>query len=167
MQNDENKKKKLKIIGFAVLITGIALAITAFADFFITIARFNEFNGFGPGMPKLFFLGFIGLPLIAVGSMILKFAYMGKIARYTSNEVSPVIKDTANYLLDDTRDSIAGVFEGIKEGPGIKCRFCGEVNKQGSKFCDNCGKPLAVICPSCSTANDADAKFCRNCGKNL
>ncbi len=165
MHNDEEKKKKMKVLGFAMLIAGVALAATAFVDFFVAIARISR--GIGSGMPRLFFLGFIGLPLIAFGSAILKFAYMGKIARYTSNEVSPVIKDTANFLLDGTRDSIAGVFEGIKEGPGMKCRFCGEVNKKDSRFCDNCGKPLAKICLSCSTANDADAKYCRNCGKTL
>ncbi|NCA67364.1 MAG: hypothetical protein EOM87_04805, partial [Clostridia bacterium] len=99
MNNDENKKKKFKVIGFALVIIGGLLMATSMIEFFMKFGTFQ--------MPRLFFLGFIGIPMLGVGSMILKFAYMGKIARYTSNEVSPVIKDTANYLLEGTRDSIA------------------------------------------------------------
>lgn len=62
MQNENNfekhekLKKKLKIAGFVLVIVGAVLALVAFIDFFITVGNPDK------GMPKLFFLAFIGLP---------------------------------------------------------------------------------------------------------
>ena len=47
------------------------------------------------------------------------------------------------------------------------CTACGTENRPGSKFCDNCGAPLAASCPSCGASNRADARFCATCGTPL
>ncbi|MEO6578127.1 MAG: adenylate/guanylate cyclase domain-containing protein, partial [Candidatus Limnocylindria bacterium] len=44
------------------------------------------------------------------------------------------------------------------------CASCGTENRGGSKFCDNCGAPLAAGCPACGQPNRADARFCGSCG---
>ena len=63
MQNENNfekhekLKKKLKIAGFVLVIVGAVLALVAFIDLVITVGNPDK------GMPKLFFLAFIGLPI--------------------------------------------------------------------------------------------------------
>src|SRR5687768_10540202 len=47
------------------------------------------------------------------------------------------------------------------------CASCGTDNRAGSKFCDNCGAPLAATCPHCGASNRADARFCASCGLAL
>lgn len=52
----------------------------------------------------------------------------------------------------------------------VKCPSCGTENKDGAKFCNNCGCKLEVEkprCPGCGTENAPGAKFCNNCGTPL
>jgi class 3 adenylate cyclase len=47
------------------------------------------------------------------------------------------------------------------------CSNCGTHNEPGTKFCDNCGSPLAAACPNCGSSNRPGAKFCATCGTAL
>ncbi|MBV8172211.1 MAG: SPFH domain-containing protein [Candidatus Eremiobacteraeota bacterium] len=51
----------------------------------------------------------------------------------------------------------------------IACPNCQAKIPAGSKFCPECGKPVAatIECPQCHTQNPAGAKFCGNCGTKL
>ena len=49
----------------------------------------------------------------------------------------------------------------------MRCSSCGADNRPGSKFCSECGSPLARTCPNCSTAVSPEAKFCAECGAPL
>ncbi len=49
----------------------------------------------------------------------------------------------------------------------MDCSTCGSPNRQGAKFCAECGTPLAAVCPSCGSAVDPAAKFCADCGTRL
>jgi len=44
------------------------------------------------------------------------------------------------------------------------CQACGTENREGRRFCRECGAALSVACPSCGAANDPDDKFCGACG---
>ena len=46
----------------------------------------------------------------------------------------------------------------------MPCTACGTENRPGSRFCDNCGTPLATTCPTCGEPNRSDARFCASCG---
>ncbi len=48
----------------------------------------------------------------------------------------------------------------------IKCNSCGYELEDGSKFCENCGKPISndILCPGCNMKVAADDAFCANCG---
>jgi len=36
----------------------------------------------------------------------------------------------------------------------LTCASCGAGNREGRKFCSECGTALAVPCPSCGAANE-------------
>ena len=43
------------------------------------------------------------------------------------------------------------------------CPSCGVENREGRKFCANCGRPLAVVCPVCGAGNEPTDRFCGEC----
>jgi len=49
------------------------------------------------------------------------------------------------------------------------CPRCGLANRDGAKFCGNCGEPLAttVACVACGTRNPRGRRFCDECGGAL
>ena len=51
----------------------------------------------------------------------------------------------------------------------MNCPSCGHENRDGARFCAECGTSLTEprACPSCGTENPADAKFCDACGHAL
>ena len=49
----------------------------------------------------------------------------------------------------------------------MKCPKCGHENREGAKFCDDCGTKLSFICPKCGAELRPQAKFCDNCGASL
>lgn len=53
----------------------------------------------------------------------------------------------------------------------IQCTHCGTKNRDGSKFCSDCGARLApqsgLICPMCGTPNTVENVFCSKCGARL
>ncbi|MFO7572803.1 MAG: adenylate/guanylate cyclase domain-containing protein [Gaiellaceae bacterium] len=49
----------------------------------------------------------------------------------------------------------------------MTCPSCGHENREGRKFCSECGTPLAAGCPSCGAANEPGEKFCGECGTPL
>ena len=49
----------------------------------------------------------------------------------------------------------------------MTCASCGAENREGRKFCAECGSPLAAGCPACGAANEPGEKFCGECGTAL
>jgi class 3 adenylate cyclase/tetratricopeptide (TPR) repeat protein len=49
----------------------------------------------------------------------------------------------------------------------VICPNCSTENDAGSKFCNECGAPLAAACPNCGATNKPGAKFCNECGTTL
>jgi predicted ATPase/class 3 adenylate cyclase len=47
------------------------------------------------------------------------------------------------------------------------CPNCGNNNRNGARFCDNCGMQLEIVCPNCENINRPEAKYCDNCGVKL
>lgn len=156
--NHESTKKKLKIIGIILLAAGLTLSVIGFV---------NLIADFGSSMPpKLFFLPFIGIPLIGIGASVLLFAFRREILNYNKNESVPVIND-ASKDLSPTIETVANAFNEAKKSETVKCPVCKSNNPLGSKFCGNCGASLTAVCPFCGKENPADGKFCNHCGKKL
>ena len=53
----------------------------------------------------------------------------------------------------------------------IYCPICGTANRDGSKFCNECGikfdPHMQVKCPQCGTLNPATDAACHDCGASL
>ena len=49
----------------------------------------------------------------------------------------------------------------------MKCPKCQFENREGAKFCNECGHKFELTCPNCGTTNRPGAKFCDECGYNL
>ena len=49
----------------------------------------------------------------------------------------------------------------------MTCTSCGTENREGRKFCAECGSALAHGCPSCGAANEPGERFCGECGTGL
>ena len=49
----------------------------------------------------------------------------------------------------------------------MKCPKCQFDNREGAKFCKECGSRLGVICPKCGNTTEPGSKFCDKCGHNL
>ena len=49
----------------------------------------------------------------------------------------------------------------------MTCPNCGTENREGRKFCSECGTSLASGCPACGAANEPGEKFCGECGATL
>jgi predicted amidophosphoribosyltransferase len=48
------------------------------------------------------------------------------------------------------------------------CSTCGTENREGRRFCAECGGPLAApTCPGCGATNAAGERFCGDCGAPL
>src|SRR5215469_17846696 len=54
----------------------------------------------------------------------------------------------------------------MKRG-AMRCSKCGTDNREGLKFCAECGEALASKCPRCRATNESREKFCGECGAAL
>lgn len=135
----------LRVGGPILFGIGLLLTIIAFADFFRAFGSF--------GAPSNFWMGFVGLPLMAAGAAMMRAGYLGPAVRYVAGEVAPTLRDTLGYI-------------GAAAEQGT-CAKCGGSNRKDAKFCDHCGAVLSIFCPTCGRPNAPDAAFCDECGKPL
>lgn len=135
----------LRAAGAVALGIGILLTAIAVVDFFAAFGSFEQ--------PKNFWMGFIGLPLIAIGAAALQAGYLGPASRYVAGELTPTVRDTLGALGVGTAT--------------LTCSSCGAHNVADAKFCRECGVALQRTCASCGGTNAADAKFCDDCGAAL
>jgi hypothetical protein len=145
LPNQASVRSLLRIGGMVAI--GIGIVLTAFA----LISFFTAFGSLE--QPSNFWMGFVGLPLIGVGTWMLKAGYLGPATRYVAGEVTPTVRDTLGAL-------------GIGGGAAT-CSACGGRNAADAQFCDDCGKPLQRTCGSCRAQNAGDATFCKACGAAL
>ena len=49
----------------------------------------------------------------------------------------------------------------------MQCALCRAENRDGRRFCGECGRPLPTTCPFCAFSNEGNEKFCGGCGRAL
>jgi hypothetical protein len=160
----------LQVVGPLVAFVGLAFTVVGLVSFF------SSFGSFQP--PRYFWCAFVGLPLLAIGSTMIKAAYLGGIFRYLLGEVAPVQKDTFNYLAEGTSEGVGHLARAVGQGfaagasgfstqPEVACPQCQATNPAVANFCGHCGAPLGTTCPGCGGRSDPEARFCARCGHAL
>src|SRR5262252_2747892 len=66
---------------------------------------------------------------------------------------------------DDLRDSQSNPKPERRKR--MKCPRCQAENRQGARFCRDCGALFGVVCSSCGATIQAESKFCDSCGTPL
>ena len=49
----------------------------------------------------------------------------------------------------------------------MTCSTCGAQNREGQRFCTNCGSRLGLVCANCGAPAEPGERFCGQCGKPL
>jgi len=49
----------------------------------------------------------------------------------------------------------------------MQCPRCRAENREGRRFCGECGLSFASACPACGFLNESSEKFCGGCGRSL
>ncbi len=106
--NHKTQNLFLKTFGPLILIVGIGFMATGILSFFFS------FGSFG-GKPKYFWCCFVGMPIMFIGAVMTKLAYIGKIARYTAAELAPVTKDAFNYVAKESSEGISSIANALNE----------------------------------------------------
>lgn len=159
-----NARDVLRVVGPLLVGLGLILTVTGVGSVFASFGTF--------GSPRLFWCAFIGLPMLFLGAVMCKFAFMGRLVRYMASETAPVAKDTFNYMADGTQQGVrtmaSAIGQGLRDdGSESRCGKCGQTNDADARFCQKCGAGLATTCPACSRPNKAEANFCDACGSPL
>jgi hypothetical protein len=133
-------RKMLRIAGVIAALIGLTCIVIGTGEFVL---------GFGStGSPKLFWLNFVGAPILFVGLVMLALGFTGAVARYQAAELAPVAIDTANEVSDAAGPAVRAVAQSVVEGIRI-------------------ADADTSTCPSCGVFNDADASCCDACGVRM
>ena len=49
----------------------------------------------------------------------------------------------------------------------MQCPRCRQINRDGARFCRECGATFGTICSACGGNLEAESKFCDHCGASL
>jgi hypothetical protein len=98
----------LRIFGPAIFLAGLLCIIVAGVSFFASIGSFSP--------PRLFWLAFVGIPLLFVGSVLSMYGFMGAVFRFAAGEVAPVAADSVNYMAEETKGGVETVAKSAAKG---------------------------------------------------
>src|SRR5262249_44639189 len=96
-ENHNEVRSTLRSLGPALALLGLVFMVVGLGSFFSSFGSFEQ--------PRYFWCAFVGMPLLAVGTWMSQFAYLGAIMRYIFGEAAPVAKDATNYMVSGTKDS--------------------------------------------------------------
>ena len=130
--------KIVGILGIAVLIYGIILAVKGFGDF--------ESNNFMIGSLLTPIGLFAGVSGFAIGFKPEITKMTVKSAKYIQNENQNDLKEIVNTTADIAKDAVTTTTKAVAHG----------ITNEETMFCKHCGAKI-----------DVDSKFCKSCGKEL
>jgi hypothetical protein len=149
MRQQDDVRSFLRILGPIILGMGGLCLIIGMASFFMA------FGGGGP--PRLFWMCFLGMPMIAIGIALCKFGYMGAVARFVAGETMPVAVDSVNYAAAGTKDAVETVARSVSKGIASGVAAAGQ----------EAGSSDVNFCPQCGGGLKADYRFCPKCGRQI
>ncbi|MCU0864931.1 MAG: zinc ribbon domain-containing protein [Planctomycetes bacterium] len=175
-------RRGLRALGVVLTGLGGCLTVIGMVSFFSAFGGGGFSASGGSSGPQLFWCAFLGLPLMGVGTVLLKLGYLGSVARYVASETAPVAADTLDYVarastvgLREVAGAIGAGLRGAPTGAAQAtqatqpCGNCRAPQRLDANFCDRCGTAMTPVgaCARCHHQNDAAARFCRSCGAGL
>ena len=140
----KNTKIITRIVGIALILSGITLAMIGFSDLFT-----HDFNDDGV---SLFFCSFIGLPCIPIGAFITALSFREAMHARAISSSAKMFKTMSQVT-------------NLENAPTL-C-VCGQICPEDAAFCVRCGASLIVKCDHCGKENKPNYDFCMSCGKPL
>jgi hypothetical protein len=105
LDDQDTVRSGLRVGGGIIAGIGLILTIAGIADFFSSAKS--------QSMPTHFWMAFIGLPMIGIGTAMLKGGFVGAGTRYIAGEVMPTVKDSLEYVgVGAARDDVREVRRG-------------------------------------------------------
>lgn len=138
-------KTVMRVFGLLLSVIGLALTVSG-----AILVR--------DGSP-LWYIMFVGIPIIIVGVFLFVFSFQREVVRYV---ISEQFNEFAS--LDNTGSRETTSVCNVKAS--ITCT-CGEVNSADSYFCKKCGKSLRRTCENCGASVPADSVYCNKCGAEI
>ena len=106
--NHRSARTILRVGGPLLLAMGLLLVVIGLASFFASMGSFEP--------PRYFWCGFVGMPLMFVGTVMTMFGYFGAFQRYVAGESAPVAKDVVNYMGENTQPGVRAFTKAATEG---------------------------------------------------
>jgi hypothetical protein len=146
MQRISDERKIAYYLGTALMVLGGLL----FASVFVSFAmHFGDFSNFESNSKSMMLRAFGGMGLLVIGGFVRGIGARGvagsgimldpQKAREELEPYSRMAGGMAKDALDEAGIDLSGQREKVVM---IKCRSCGKLNEEDSKFCRECGKPL-------------------------
>lgn len=146
--NISSNRKGLYYFGMALIVVGLLL----FGSTFVTaIARFGDFTDFTGQVQSSGMRAFGGIALCVVGGVLRTMGSRGLAGsgavldpEQARKDLEPYSRQMGGMVKDalDAADIRLGGGGGSAKVVMVKCRACGKLNEEDSKFCQECGKPL-------------------------
>ncbi|MGE9291067.1 MAG: zinc ribbon domain-containing protein [Puniceicoccales bacterium] len=139
-------RKFLYYLGITLIVLGFILFLSVFVS---AIANFGNFDNFQGQARSSMMRAVIGIVMIITGGILRTVGARGIAGsgvilnpRQARNDLKPYTR-MAGGMVRDALDSAEIQLGGkTKTVVMIKCRNCGKLNEEDSKFCQECGKEL-------------------------
>ena len=152
MSKRELKRNKMRIFSTVGLVLGAVATVWGLYDFFSSVGADQK--------PTLFWLLFLGMPVLFVSVFFFVASFHVEITHYTTKGATAAWEELSANL----RSSAASLSNATKKVL-CKCPACQELNEELYAFCKRCGAHLHPTCAACGKRVPTDAKFCPHCGK--
>jgi hypothetical protein len=143
------ERKTIYYVGMGLMVMGGLLFASTFVVF---IAHFGDFSNFEGRAKSQAAMAFSGMALLMIGGFVRNLGARGAAGSGLILDPDKAREDLEPYsrmgggMLKDALDEADVHLGSTPKTPEkvvmIKCRACGKLNEEDSKFCQECGKPL-------------------------
>ena len=143
-----SERKTLYYVGGALIVIGFLSFFSTFLSAALNFGRFDNFDSLGRSMALC---AFGGMFLIIVGAVVSNIGARGAAGsglkldpEQAREELEPFSRMTGGMLSDalDEADIHLGGGRSPEKVIMLKCRKCGFLNEEHSKFCQECGERM-------------------------
>ena len=142
-----DERKLAYYVGTGLIVIG---GLVFFSVFFSQANNFGNFTDFESNTRSSMSRGILGMALLIVGSLIRGIGAKGLAGsgvlldpKRARSDLEPYSRMAGGMVKDALDEAEVELGSGKAERVVmIKCRECGKLNEEDSKFCQECGKPI-------------------------